>query len=274
MYDPKTKKYPYPEDTAGHYIKIRKDDGTVFDRNYRYVDDSALMNFRQGLIRAVIAVIVFPVLRIRTGLRVHGREVLKKHKEEIAGGVISCSNHIHFWDYLAVMRALFPRKTNVIVWDKNVRGENGPLIRLVGGIPVPEKDAHATAQMMRQVGELLSDGWLHVYCEGSMWEFYQPIRPFKTGAAYMAVKYDKPIVPLAFSYREPGFIRKKIFRQTALLDLSIGEPLYKDPSLRKDAQISDLTVRCHRAVCSLAGIDPDKNIYPPLYNDSKRVDYY
>ena len=36
----------------------------------------------------------------------------------------------------------------------------------------------------------------------------------------------------------------------------------------------DLTVRCHEAVCRLAGIDPAENIYPPVYENSRRVDYY
>ena len=30
MFDPKTKKYPYPEDTGSHYLIVKKDDGTVF----------------------------------------------------------------------------------------------------------------------------------------------------------------------------------------------------------------------------------------------------
>jgi hypothetical protein len=35
-----------------------------------------------------------------------------------------------------------------------------------------------------------------------------------------------------------------------------------------------MTIRCHEAVCRLAGIEPGENIYPPLYDQSKRIDYY
>ena len=37
MFDPKTDKFPYPILTDGHYLKIKKDDGTVFDEDYPYI---------------------------------------------------------------------------------------------------------------------------------------------------------------------------------------------------------------------------------------------
>ena len=107
-----------------------------------------------------------------------------------------------------------------------------------------------------------------------MWEYYQPIRPFKRGAAMIAVSNDKPVIPLAFSYREPGWIRKHIFRQIATFTLHIGDPLFPDKNLKPKDREKDLTVRANKAVCALAGIDPDKNIYEPVFNDSKRIDYY
>jgi hypothetical protein len=65
-----------------------------------------------------------------------------------------------------------------------------------------------------------------------------------------------------------------VFKQIALFTLHIGEPIYKDESLPKKEQMDDLTRRSHEAVCKLAGIDPIDNIYPPIYNDSKKVNYY
>ena len=104
-----------------------------------------------------------------------------------------------------------------------------------------------------------------------MWEYYAPIRPFKIGAASLAIKNDVPILPMAFSYRKPGWIRRKIFKQIALFTLNIGEPLKANPDLDKSSQIEDLTIRIHEAIVKLSG--QDKNIYEPLYKDSKRIDY-
>ena len=62
---------------------------------------------------------------------------------------------------------------------KNIRGENSKLMRLVGCIPIPENDMHGTIEFMKTIKQLLSEKcWLHIYPEGSMWEFYKPIRPF------------------------------------------------------------------------------------------------
>ena len=275
IYDPKTTRYPYPEDTSAHYITVKKDNGIIFDRNYPYIDRTNGFLFKQKLIRLLLRTIVFPLARIRLGLKIKGKKNLKKHAEELKNGVVSCSNHVHFWDYIAIMCALKPLKPYMLTWARNIRGESGTLIRLVGGIPIPEDDPHALYTMNAAVGTLLEDhGWLHVYSEGSMWEYYCPIRPFKDGAAYIACRSGKPILPMAFSYRKPGFIRRKIFRQTALFTLTIGEPLFEDESLSRDARKVDLTKRSHDAVCRLAGIDPEENIYPPLYENSKRIDYY
>ena len=275
IYDPKPTKYPFPEDTSAHYIKLKKNDGAVFDSSYPYIDKTPSFLFRQKLTRILLYLVVFPVARIRLGLRIRGKKNLKLHKDELKNGVVSCSNHVHFWDYIAIMCAVKPRKPYVLTWPYNIRGENKKLIRLVGGIPIPENDPHAAAVLNRSLYELMEEnGWVHVYSEGSMWEYYCPIRPFKDGTAYIACKSCRPILPMAFSYRRPGLIRRKIFRQTALLTLRIGEPLYKNETLPRNEQKADLTKRSHDAVCLLAGIDPEKNVYPPLYDDSKRIDYY
>jgi 1-acyl-sn-glycerol-3-phosphate acyltransferase len=275
MFDPKTNRYPYPEITDRHYLVIRKDRGFVFDTSYPYIDRTKWFRFRQSLVRLVLNVIVFPLTSVRLGLKVEGRENIKKYRSELENGAISVCNHVHMWDYLAVMKTIRPFRPNLLSWAKNINGENDTLIRLVGGIPIPEDSVAAQKVFLKEIGNLLNDhGWLHIYAEGSMWEYYMPIRPFKRGAALIAVTNNKPILPMGFSYREPGPIRRKLFRQTALFTLHIGEPLYPDMSLRPKEREKDLTVRAHNAVCSLAGIDPAENIYEPEFNDSRRIDYY
>ena len=275
MFDPKTNKFPYTEQTDKHYLEVHMDRGIKFDTAYPYVDRSRGMRFKRTLTRALLYAVVWPVASVRLGLRVKGRENLRKHKEVLKQGAVSCANHVHMWDYIAVMKGVRPHKTSILVWAPNINGENGTIIRLVGGIPIPGNDLAATREYIKQVSEYLeSGGWLHIYPEGSMWEYYAPIRPFKAGAAFFACKCSKPVLPMAFSYREPGWIRKHIFHQIACYTLNIGEPLFPDSKLAGREQREELTTRCHDAVCRLAGIDPEKNLYPPIFDDSKRVDYY
>ena len=275
VFDPKTNKFPYPEDTDKHYLNVKKDDGTVFDKNYPYIDTSKGFLFKQKMTRILLRLVVFPLSYIRLGLKVVGKENLKKFKEVIKKGVISCCNHVHMWDYIAIMNGIKPIKPYILAWDKNISGENGKMIRSVGGIPIPTNNIPATLAYLDAVEKMINNGgWLHIYPEGSMWEYYQPIRPFKKGASFIAVDINKPVMPLAFSYRKPGWIRRKIFKQIALFTLHIGEPLFPDEELPKKERELDLTKRCHEAVCRLAGINPEENLYPPIYNNSKRVDYY
>ena len=275
MFDPKTNKFPYTLETDKHYLIVEKNKGLVFDENYPYIETKKSFKFKQWLVRILLYLIVFPVYAVKMGLRIKGRKILRKNKKLLKQGVISVSNHVHMCDYICIMNAIRPHKSNVLAWAPNINGENGTLIRLVGGIPIPEDSYRGTKEYIKAVGTVLNNsGWLHICSEGSMWEYYCPIRPFKKGAAHFAFRYNKPIIPMAFSYRKPGWIRRKIFKQIALFTLTIGEPLFIDESLPKEEQIEDLTKRSHDAVCKLAGIDPNENIYPPIFNHNTRIDYY
>jgi len=277
MFDPKTNKFPYPEDTGVHYLNVKKDNGNIYDENYPYIDKSLKFRFKQFWFRFFFKIVASPVSQIRTKLRVVGKENLKKNKDVIKNGVVSVSNHIHMWDYMCIYRKIFKYKPNILAWDKNISGENGKMIRMVGGVPVPSNSKKGFLTMaMSLIKEIQHGGWLHVMAEGTMWEYYGPIRPFKEGPAYFAVKSNRPIIPMAYTFRPAKGIRKHIFKQIAYLTLNIGEPIYPDTSISKDEAIKKLTIESHKAVCKLAGFKEGENIYPPVYNDEnkKRIDYY
>ena len=276
MFDPKTDRFPYPPETDKHYLKVHKDRGIVFDTEYPYIDRSKGFLFRQGVVRFLLNAFVFWIAAIRMGLKIEGRENIRKYKDVLKNGVVSVANHVHMWDYIAVMTAIRPFRSNLLAWAPNVNGENGTLIRMVGGIPIPEGNTAATKTYLKVMRDLLQNrhGWLHRYAEGSMWEYYRPVRPFKRGAAHIACDSDKPILPLGFSYREPGWIRKHIFRQIATFTLHVGEPLFPNKELNAKEREKDLLIRSHEAVCRLVGIDPEENLYPAVFDNSKRIDYY
>ena len=274
MFDPKTHKFPYTEYTDEHYLVVKKNNGLVFDKDYPYIDTSKSFLRKQKWFRVLLNTLVFPVTWITLGLKVKGKENLKKYKDVLDKGVVSVCNHVHLFDYLGIMSVIRPRHPYVLTWAPNVRGENGKNMRMVGCVPIPENDMQATVSYFNAIEKLLNDGgWLHVYSEGSMWDYYAPIRPFKKGPAYFACLHNKPILPMAYSYRKPTWIRK-IFGQPARFTLNIGEPIYPNLDLPKHEREADLTIRSHQAVCRLAGINPEENIYPPLFAKNKRIDYY
>ena len=275
VFDPKTNKFPYTTDTASHYLKVKKNDGTVFNKDYPYIDNSKKFLRTQSFFRVIVKLIAFPLTRIRMNLKVEGKENLKKYKDVINNGIISVCNHVHMWDYLTILAAIKKYRPHILAWGPNISGENGFLIRMVGGVPIPTDDFIAMNACYSQIIEdIKKGGWFHLYPEGSMWEFYQPIRPFKMGAAYFSLKSGKPILPFAYSYRKNGFIRSKIFKSPASFTLHIGEPIYPDLNLPFKEAEEKLTKEIHDRVCTLAGIDPKENIYEPIYNNSTRIDYY
>lgn len=273
-YDPKTIRFPYPSQTDQHYIPCKKTRNVTIDENYKYVNNKGLLKLGKGVVRVLLFVIVFPVMVVRLGLKIKGKENLKTYKKELENGAVSVSNHVHMWDYIANMLALKKHRLNLLAWSKNVEGENGALIRAVGGIPIPENNLKASKAFSNAVEDLLhKNKWVHIYAEGSMWEYYAPIRPFKLGASYFAVKANKPILPLAFSYRKPSWFRRLI-KQPAAITLTIGKPIFPNLELGlKEAEI-DLTIRVHNEICKLAGIKEEDNLYNPIFDKDTRVDYY
>lgn len=267
-FNPIATEYPYTEYTDGHYLKITKDNGQVFDTSYNYVDTSFSYRFKRFWVRFLLIVLVFPLMKIRLGLKIKGRENLKKNGEILKGGAITVSNHVHLWDYIAIMKALRPKWPMLLAWKKNLNGQDAALVRLVGGIPIPEGVA-AFRKFNSEVENYISNsGYLHIYPEGSMWEYYEYVRPFKRGAFHYSVKLNKPVIPMAFSYRRPGGPLKK-FRK-ACFTLEIGEPLLPDPQLKYAEAVEELAVRCHKAVTALAGLSPEENLYESLYDHSRK----
>ena len=262
-YIPKNLKYPYPIDTASHYLKITMDRGYIFDENYPYIDNSKAFKRKQFFTRFLLNTIVFPLTRFKMGLKIIGKKNLTK--DVFNDGLITISNHIHMWDYIAIMKALKPHKPYVLVWDKNINNKSGNLVRLVGGIPIPHS-LPATKAYFKAINQLLENkGILHIYAEGSMWEYYPYIRPFKSGCATIAMKSNKKILPIGFSFRKPSFFRKYILRAPAAVTLNIGKPIDITNKTR-----DEIIKECHKKVCELAFIDI--NPYTYLYDDSKRID--
>ena len=273
FYDPHSTKIKYPENTDAHYLEVKKNNGLVFDGNYPYIDRSAGFKFKQFWVRLLLNIIVFPMCPAYMGLRIKNRKNLKKYKDQLKDGAITVSNHIHMWDYIAIMKAIRHRKPHVIVWAPNVRGESGTLVRMVGGVPIPDGDLAGKVAFNKAIEDSLArKEFLQVYAEGSMWECYPYIRPFKLGAASLACRCHKPILPIGFSFRKPSWIRKNIFKQEVAVTLTMGAPIFPDENMPEQERRVDLTTRVHNAVCLLAGIEPKDNPYGPIFNNSKRVD--
>ncbi|MBE7087967.1 MAG: 1-acyl-sn-glycerol-3-phosphate acyltransferase [Clostridiales bacterium] len=262
--------YTYPERSDEHMLELKRTRELTLDENYEYMPKGVWFKIKRALVATLLNLIVFPIMHLTHGLKIYGRENLKKHKKELKNGAITISNHVFMWDYLCVLKAIRPHISYFPAWKPNFESGFQSFMRIVGGIPIPEGDYKSIKAFKKGMDEVLESGnWLHVFPEGSLWYFYPDIRPLKLAAFNYAVKYDKPLIPISMSFRpRTGF--RKIFGKGPFVDLHIAEPLYADKSLPCREAAKDLRKRAYAIMQQMNGIFPgDEN-----YNEEHDFENY
>ena len=262
--------YKYPERSDEHMISVKQVHNLDFDSNYIYLDKSFKFKLMRAIYWILISLIVFPITRLSHGLKIYGKKNLKKHKHALRNGAITVSNHVFYWDYLCVLKAIRPRLAYFPAWKDNLNGPCGRLIRLSGGIPIPTDDVHAMHKFKVALEDVMSSGkWVHFFPEGSMWRFYPDIRPLKKAVFTYAVKFEKPIVPITMSFRPRRGITK-LFTKTPCVDLHIGEPIFPDKNLPPREAAERIHKETYHVMQVMNGINPGD----PTYNENSNIDNY
>ena len=262
--------YVYPERSDEHMIDVPHLRDTNFDENYKYIDKSRWKRFKKGVLNVLLNTIVFLVVNIRHGLKIYGKENFKKHKKLYKDGAITICNHVFYWDYLCVLQVIKPVMPHLIAWKTNFEGPNGGIIDWVGGVPVPTDNFRAMAKFQRAIDEALENKeWLHVFPEGSMWFYYPDIRPLKPAVFKFAYKHNKPVIPMAISFRKRKGITR-LFSKKPLVNLHVGEPILPDLTLDKNESIDKMHKEAYRVMQELVGIKPGD----PTYNEDQNIDNY
>ena len=262
--------YKYPERSDEHMITVKHLRDTHFDEHYPYLPKGFWHKVKRVVLWIGLNFIAFPVCTIRHGLKIYGRKILKKYKKEFKDGAITIANHVFMWDYLCVLKAIRPHLQYHPGWKTNFEGPNGPLIRWVGGIPVPTGNIKAMAKFQQAIGDVLKSGkWLHFFPEGSLWFYYPDIRPLKKAIFKYAVRYNKPIIPITMSFRSRKGIMKW-FGKTPLVDLHIGEPLFPDLSLPPQEAMDKMHKEAYHVMQAMNGIHPGD----PTYNVDQNIETY
>jgi 1-acyl-sn-glycerol-3-phosphate acyltransferase len=244
----------YPEDPDEHMIAPQKLIDLEIGEDYTYLDKSFGFRFKSACIYFGIYTLVFFLAPIRYGLKIEGKEHLRKNRELLKNGAVTVSNHVYRWDFLAVLQAVKYRRLYFPAWKDNLEGADRHLVRQVGGIPIPS-NLHGMKNFNKAFDELHEKKkWIHVFPEGSNWHYYQPIRPFKKGAFVFSHRYEIPVIPMAFSYRKPTGIVAFFKKGFPLITLRIGEPIMPDMTLSRRDSIQRLRRECHEKIVALAGI--------------------
>ena len=252
--------YPDSSDTPLINPPVKFD--TDFENTYQFLDTSIYGKFNSFIIYAGIFTLVFPLQKILYGLKIEGKENLKKNRHLFKNGAMTISNHVYAWDFLAVLQAVKYRRLWFPARALQVKSSSRFMIRGAGGIPIPETPA-ALRKFNMAFDELhAKKKWLHVFPESCRWDFYQPLRSFKKGAFKMAYRYDIPVIPMVFSYREPGKIFRMLGIKHPFVTLHIGEPIIPAETKGESRnEICDaMRKKAHAQMASMAGIE--KNMWP------------
>ena len=262
--------FNYPDKCDEHMITVKHLRDTQFDTEYPYLNKKLWFKLIRGAYWVLVTFIMFPVLKIMYGLRIRGRKNIKKNKELLSNGVITISNHVFFLDYLCVLKAIRPHLPFFPAWKTNFEGPNQKFIRMSGGIPIPTHSAHAMLKFNGAIEEVLEKKrWLHFFPEGSMWLYYPDIRPIKRAVFDYAVKYDRPVLPLTFSFRPRKGITR-LFTKKPWVDLQIGEPMLPNTELPRRVAATEMQENAYHTMQVMAGIDADH----PNHNDDLNLEHY
>ena len=262
--------YVYPERSDEHMITVKHLRDTNFDEHYQYLEKGFFHKVKRAVLWVGLNTVGFLACTIRHGLKIYGKENLRKHKKLLSNGAITICNHVFMWDYLCVLKAIRPRLQYHAGWKINFEGPNGPLIRWVGGIPIPTGNLRAMVKWQKAIEEVLNrKQWLHFFPEGSMWFYYPDIRPLKKAIFKFAVKFNKPVIPMSISFRPRKGLWKLIGKKP-LADLHIGEPLIPDMSLPMEEAIDKLHKEAYHVMQVMNGINPGD----PTYNTNQDIDTY
>ncbi len=253
--------YEYPERSDEHMINVKHVRDISFDENYKYLDKSFGAKLKRAGFWCCMNFLVFPINRIRYGLKIHGRKNIRKNKKLLKNGAITISNHVFKWDFICVLRAIRPHLTRFPAWKTNFEGPEGGLVKWAGGIPIPTESLGGMKKFKATMDELLSGkSWIHFFPEGSMWYFYPDIRPLKKMVFKYALKFDKPIVPISLSFRPRRGIFK-LFGKSPCVDMHIGEPIVADKSLPDYMAVDKMHAEAYHIMQVMCGITPDMENY-------------
>jgi 1-acyl-sn-glycerol-3-phosphate acyltransferase len=228
-----------------------------FDENYPYLDKSLIYKLSDIAGFFIKWVLVALHNRCHFGFQVEGKENLRKHKEQLRDGAMCVCNHVYLFDAFGVNAACQPfRQVRIPMYAKHFNGGGSWILRHAGGIPIPE-----TREGIHKFNEAFDEFarrkmWFIIFPEAVRWNYYVPIRPFRRGAFSMAYKYNRPVVPLVYSFRErKGLYRLFGKKSDPCMTLHIGEPIWYNKSANRKEELDRVCREVHHAMERMAGIE-------------------
>lgn len=226
--------------------------------NYKFINKNIFFRFFSLILYLIAMIVLWPITRVLYGLRVKGKKHLKKIKN-----AVFVSNHILEVDFCAIItNILFFKRPYILTLTETFKM---PVIRtfikLLRAVPIPN-DVKSTRNFLKQTDKMLKDGGsLLVFSEGSMWPYFDKIRPFKSGAFRFSVKNNVPIVPLVTTLRKPNLFYRILGRKKPLATLNVLEPIYPNQNLSSKISEQELQEKTFNIMSKFFNDNSNSNGY-------------
>jgi len=202
------------------------------DGEYKYIRKNIFARFFDWFIYYCLAVPYFKLHFLFRGIKVVGRENVKKIKKQ---GYFIYSNHTQMLDaFLTAGFVAFPKRMMCVSHKTAVSiGVGKVFTKALGAIPVAETIQgikHMNEAMKYYVGE--KKRAMVIYPEAHMWSYFTSVREFPSASFKFAVTVNAPILPVAVTYKQRfrGIGKYKKERKPQII-INIGEPKFPDESL-------------------------------------------
>lgn len=241
------------DDPQKRLVEVKVERDLVFDDTYPYYENT--LEFRRFCFRYDLKTYLCSFLNwLLYGVKVEGKDILKKHAKDFENGAITVANHQYRWDVPGIRVALGMRKIWIPAWAETFKTSDYNNVKGARCIPIPE-----TVSGLKKFNEAIDKlheekQWFHIFPEGTRWDFYKPFKPFRKGAFVWAYKYDLPIIPMVYTHRPRTGWRKLFCKGEPLMTLTVLEPMYADKSLPRKQSVDQLREEVCKKMLDVAGI--------------------
>lgn len=204
---------------------------------------------RTGNAQHVVARIWSRILLLVGGVRV---KVTGLDRIDPKKGYVIASNHLSFADtplVLAHVPLQFRFMAKKSLFQVPFIGFH---LRRGGHIPVPREDARGSVRAIHEAGRIIRENncSILVFPEGG--RSHGELRPFKEGAALIAITAQAPLVPVAIVGTRDVLPMGSLHIRAARVEMRIGEPIPTTGLAPKDR--GPLTEELRRRVAALLGV--------------------
>jgi len=178
---------------------------------------------------------------------------------DLGASCVFCSNHLSYMDTPVVLSSI-PAEFRFLAKEGLFQIPFlGTHLKQAGHVPVPREDPRRAIRTMSTAARIMCERGvsLLVFPEGGRSQD-GVLQPFKEGAAYIAIKAQAPLVPVAvMGTREILAMGSAVFRGGPVR-LRIGHPIPTEGLTLRDREA--LTAAAHEQIASLlgaaAGVNP------------------